>query len=162
MSARPHRLPRPPPPRRRPPQHFTDDHCGIADLFSTPEQGILAQPPSASLKKGRRLKKQPVKVSSLRRSKRQACSKLKHIPAEERANYVLCKRLGYIKDDLTPAEQAIQEFVASFRGPMPQFIVAGLTALFGLDDDDICNATEALIRLGGPEAAEGLPEVNNA
>ncbi|CAN6177455.1 unnamed protein product [Urochloa humidicola] len=139
-----------------------DNHCGIADLFSTPEQGILAQPPSAPPKKGRRLKKQPVKVSSLRRSKRQACSKLKHLPAEERANYVLCKRLGYIKDDLTPAEQAIQEFVASFQGPMPQFSVAGLTALFRLEDDDICNATEALIRLGGPEVAEGLLEINNA
>lgn len=59
-----------------------------------------------------------------------------------------------------PEEQAIQEFVASFKGPMPQFIVAALTALFRLDDDDICSATAALIKLGGPEAADGLPEVD--
>ncbi|CAO2039753.1 unnamed protein product [Urochloa humidicola] len=134
---------------------------GVADLFSTPEQGLLLQPPPAPGKRGRRLKKSPVQISGLRHSKRQACSRLKHLPAEERANHVLCKRLGYIKDDLTPAEQAIQEFIATFKGPMPQHIVAGLTAMFRLDDEDICNATMALVKLGGPSVADGLPEVND-
>ncbi|CAL5062801.1 unnamed protein product [Urochloa decumbens] len=124
-------------------------------------QGLVPQPPPAPGKRGRRLKKLPVAVSSLRRSKRQACSRLKHLPAEQRASHVLCRRLGYIKDDITPAEQAIQEFVATFTGPMPEFIVAGLTAMFRLDDDDICSATAALIKLGGQEAADTLPEVNN-
>ncbi|CAO2200653.1 unnamed protein product [Urochloa humidicola] len=133
---------------------------GVAELFSTPEQGLISQPPPVPGKRGRRLRKSPVAVASLRRSKRQACSRLKHLPAEQRASHVLCRRLGYIKDDLTPAEQAIQEFVATFKGPMPQFIVAGLTAMFRLDDDDICSATAALIRLGGQEAAGTLPEAN--
>ncbi|CAN6343234.1 unnamed protein product [Urochloa humidicola] len=88
-------------------------------------------------------------------------SRLKHLPAEERANHVLCKRLGYIKDDLTPAEQAIQEFIATFKGPMPQHIVAGLTAMFRLDDEDVRNATMALVKLGGPSVADGLPEAND-
>ncbi|CAN6168640.1 unnamed protein product [Urochloa humidicola] len=131
---------------------------GIAELFSTPEQGIISQPPPVPGKRGRRLKKTPVAVSSLRRSKRQACCRLKHLPAEQRAQHVLCRRLGYIKDDLTPAEQAIQEFVRTFKGPMPQFIVASLTAMFRLDGDDISSATAALIRLGGQEAADNLPE----
>ncbi|CAO1941888.1 unnamed protein product [Urochloa humidicola] len=134
---------------------------GVAELFTTPEQAIFCQPPVAPAKRGRRLKKQPVTVTSLRRSKRQACSRLKHLPAEERANQVLCKRLGYIKDDLTPAEQAIQEFVASFKGPMPQHIVAGLTAVFRLDDDDINRATNALLKFGGPDVVDGLPEMIN-
>ncbi|CAO2206199.1 unnamed protein product [Urochloa humidicola] len=134
---------------------------GIAELFTTPEQAILPQPPLPPGKRGRRLKKSPVQLSGLRRSKRRACSRIKHLPAEQRAAHVLCRRLGYIKDDLTPAELAIQEFVATFKGPMPQFIVAGLTSMLRLDDEDICNATEALIRLGGPEVADGLPEVSN-
>jgi hypothetical protein len=36
---------------------------------------------------------------------------------------------------------------------MPQFIVAALMALFRLYDDDICKATAALIRMGGPDVA---------
>jgi hypothetical protein len=92
-------------------------------------------------------------AASLRRSKRQAASRLKHLTVEQRANIVLCRRLGYIKDDLWLAEQAIQDFVASFKGPMPQFIVAALTALFRLDDDGICSATAALIRMGGQDVA---------
>ncbi|CAO2046355.1 unnamed protein product [Urochloa humidicola] len=123
-------------------------------------QAVLSQPAPAPAKKGRRLKKPTVAVASLRRSKRQAVSRLKHMPAEQRANHVLCRRLGYIKDDLTPAEEAIREFIASFQGPIPQDIVAALAAIFRLDNDDINSATEALIRLGGPEAADGLPELN--
>ncbi|CAN6356073.1 unnamed protein product [Urochloa humidicola] len=134
---------------------------GMADLFSTPEQGLLPQPPAAPGKRGRRLKKSPVQIPSLRRSKRQACSRLRHLPVQERANHVLCKRLGYIKDDLTPAEQAIQEFIATFKGLMPQYIVAGLTSMFRLDDDDICRATTALIKHGGPAVVDGLPEALN-
>ncbi|CAN6291878.1 unnamed protein product [Urochloa humidicola] len=133
---------------------------GVADLFATPDQAVLSQPAPAPAKKGRRLKKPTVAVASLRRSKRQAVSHLKHMPAEQRANHVLCRRLGYIKDDLTPAEEAIREFIASFQGPIPQDIMAALTAIFRLDNDDINSATEALIRLGGPEAADGLPELN--
>ncbi|CAN6232232.1 unnamed protein product [Urochloa humidicola] len=123
-------------------------------------QAVLSQPAPAPAKKGRRFKKPTVAVASLRRSKRQAVSRLKHMPAEQRANHVLCRRLGYIKDDLTPAEEAIREFIASFQGPIPQDIVAALAAIFRLDNDDINSATEALIRLGGPEAADGLPELN--
>ncbi|CAL5096929.1 unnamed protein product [Urochloa decumbens] len=141
-----------------PATHSASVHLsGVAELFSTPEQGLVPQPPPAPGKRGRRLKKPPVAVSSLRRSKRQACGRLKHLPAEHRASHVLCRRLGYIKDDITPAEQAIQEFVATFTGPMPEFIVAGLTAMFRLDDDDICSATAAPIKLGGQEAVDTLP-----
>ncbi|CAN6352133.1 unnamed protein product [Urochloa humidicola] len=151
----------PTPPQARPPSPTTPaiETCtGIAELFTTPTQSILPQPGSASIKRGRRLKKQPVAIEGLRRSKRQACSRLKHLSAAERANHVLCRRLGYIKDDLTPTEQAVQEFVASFKGPMPQFIVAALTAVFHLDDDDVCRATSTLLKIGGPEAFEGLQE----
>ncbi|CAL5042802.1 unnamed protein product [Urochloa decumbens] len=132
------------------------NQSGVAELFSTPDQGLLPQPPAAPGKRGRRLKKPPVEIGSLRRSKRQACSRLKHLPAAERANHVLCRRLGYIKDDITPAEQAIQEFISTFKGPMPQYIVAALTAVFHLDDDDISRASAALIKLGGPEAADDV------
>lgn len=49
---------------------------------TTPTQGTLAQPPPSPGKRGRRLKKPVVTATSLRRSKRQACSRLKHLTAE--------------------------------------------------------------------------------
>nr|TKW17205.1 hypothetical protein SEVIR_5G351000v2 [Setaria viridis] len=116
---------------------------------------LAPQPSVAPGKRGRRLKKPPVEVAALRRSKRQACSKIKHLSAEEKANHVLCRRLGYIKNDTTPAEEAIREFIATFQGPMPDYIIKALSALFHLDDDNIDNATNALIKLGGAEAIEG-------
>jgi hypothetical protein len=133
---------------------------GVVDLFFTPSQGLLQQQPPAYPKHGRRVKKPITTTVSLRRSKRQAVSRLRHLSAEQQPNAVLCRRLGYIKDDdLSLAEQAIQEFVASFKGPMPPSIVAGLTALFHLDDDEVCNATESLIRMGGPNVVDPLPNV---
>jgi hypothetical protein len=132
--------------------------CGVADLFVTPPQGLLQQQPPAFPKRGRRVNKPFTTAVSLRRSKRQAVSRLKHLSVEQRANVVLCRLLGYIKDDdLSLAEQAIQEFVASFNGPMPPSIVAGLTALFHLDDDEVCNATDSLIRMGATDVADPLP-----
>jgi hypothetical protein len=131
---------------------------GVADLFVTPPQGLLQQQPPAFPKRGRRVNKPFTTAVSLRRSKRQAVSRLKHLSVEQRANVVLCRLLGYIKDDdLSLAEQAIQEFVASFNGPMPPSIVAGLTALFHLDDDEVCNATDSLIRMGATDVADPLP-----
>jgi hypothetical protein len=133
---------------------------GVVDLFVTPSQGLLQQQPPAYPNRGRHVKKLITTTVCLRRSKRQAVSRLRHLSAEQRANVVLCRRLGYIKDDdLSLAEQAIQEFVASFKGPMPPSIVAGLTALFHLDDDEVCNVTESLIRMGGPDVVDPLPNV---
>ena len=63
---------------------------------------------------------------------------------EERASHVLCHWLGYIKDDLTPAEQAIKDFVANFNGPLPQHIMAALSCLFWLDDEDLMKWNKAL------------------
>lgn len=87
-----------------------------------------------------------MEIATLRRSKRQACSKIRHLSTEEKANHVLCRRLGYIKDDITPVEEAIREFVATFQGPMTQYITKAMTALFHLDDDDIARATNDLWR----------------
>lgn len=92
---------------------------GIAELFSTSDQGILPNPPPALGRRGRHLKKPAVEISSMCRSKRQACSKIKHLSAEERAKDVLCWRLGYIKDDTTPVEEAIRDFIAHSRVPCP-------------------------------------------
>jgi hypothetical protein len=125
----------------------------VADLFASPEQSLLQHAPSTSPKRGRHVKKSVATTAGLRQSKRQAASRLKHLMVEQRANIVLCRRLGYIKDDLSLAKQAIQDFIASFKGLMPQFIIAALTALFRLDDDDICSATAALIRMGGQDMA---------
>nr|TKW20062.1 hypothetical protein SEVIR_4G060600v2 [Setaria viridis] len=92
---------------------------GIAELLSTTEQGLLPNLPPAPGRRGWRLKKTPVSFSGLCHSKHQACSRVKHLSAEERVNHVLCRRLGYIKDDFTPAEEAIRDFIVTFQGPIP-------------------------------------------
>jgi len=115
----------------------------LARFFATPVQGLAHHPP-AGIKLRRKNKPRIVDFSNLCRSKRQAASRLKHLPMEERASHVLCRRLGYIKDDLTPAEQAIKDFVANFNGPLPQHIIAALSCLFRLDDEDLMKWDNAL------------------
>lgn len=56
---------------------------------------------------------------------------------EERANHILCRHLGYIMDDTTPAEEAIRDFITTFQGPMPQYIIKAMIALFHLEDGDL-------------------------
>lgn len=134
---------------------------GIVELFSTSDQGILPNPPPALGRRGRHLKKPALEISSMCRSKRQACSKIKHLSAEERAKDVFCWRLGYIKDDTTPVEEANQGLHRTFQGPMPQYIIKAMMAVFHLEDEDLCKATNALIKIGSTEVMEAPMVINN-
>ncbi|CAN6277972.1 unnamed protein product [Urochloa humidicola] len=64
-----------------------------------------------------------------------------------------CRR---VFDMTTPVEAALQEFLAMFQGPLPQQIIAALTAAFNLDDNNYYGELdEALAELAG-EAIDDL------
>ncbi|CAN6209250.1 unnamed protein product [Urochloa humidicola] len=75
----------------------------------------------------------------------------------ERAQRNLCRKLGLLEDELQPIEVVLQEFLAMFQGPLPEYIVAALTAAFHLDDDGAEELDEALAAVAG-EAIEDLQE----
>ncbi|KAG2548724.1 hypothetical protein PVAP13_9KG227100 [Panicum virgatum] len=76
------------------------------------------------------------------------------MPVTERAQHNLCRKLGLTDDDYTPIEEVLREFMAMFRGPLPDNIVAALTTIFCLDDDDTDLLDEALLQHTGTAVAE--------
>jgi hypothetical protein len=94
-------------------------------------------------------------MSKVRRSARLA--KKPAMPAVERAQRNLWRKLGVPDDEFRPIEEILQEFIAMFSGPLPGNIVDAMTALFGLDDDDDDILTNALIEHAG-EAADDLQQ----
>jgi hypothetical protein len=47
------------------------------------------------------------------------------------------------------SEKILQEFIAMFQGPLPAHIVAALTAIFDIDDDDANTLDDALLQHAG-------------
>ncbi|CAN6315724.1 unnamed protein product [Urochloa humidicola] len=78
------------------------------------------------------------------------------MPAVERAQRNLWRKLGVSDEEFKPIEEILQEFVAMFSGPLPPEIMAALTAIFGIDDDDD-EVNEALLELTG-EAVDDLQQ----
>ena len=75
----------------------------------------------------------------------------------QRAQRNLCRKLGLLNDELLPIENALQEFLAMFQGPLPHYIVAALTAAFNLDVDGAEELDEALAAVAG-DAIEDLQD----
>ncbi|CAN6175554.1 unnamed protein product [Urochloa humidicola] len=92
-------------------------------------------------------------MSTVRRSVRLANAR--RMPALQRAQRNLCRKLGLLNDELQPIEAALQEFLAMFQGPLPQHIVAALTVAFNLDDIEADELDEALTAVAG----EGIDDV---
>lgn len=44
---------------------------------------------------------------------------------------------------------------------MPQYIIKAMTAVFHLEDEDLCKATNALIKIGSTEVMEAPMVINN-
>ncbi|KAG2569703.1 hypothetical protein PVAP13_7NG435550 [Panicum virgatum] len=73
----------------------------------------------------------------------------------ERAQRNLWRKLGISNDDFKPIKEVLQEFIAMFSSPVPQDIVAAMTALFGLDDDAEDEVNDTLLQTAG-EAVDDL------
>ena len=50
---------------------------------------------------------------------------------------------------MRPIEELLQDFISMFSGPLPEQIVAGMTAIFDLDDDEAENVNDALLQHAG-------------
>jgi hypothetical protein len=94
-------------------------------------------------------------MSAVRRSARLA--KKPAIPAVERAQRNLCRKLGLLADEMEPIETVLQDFIAMFRGPLLPHIVGALTAIFSLDDDDTDMLDDALLQHAGTAVTELSP-----
>jgi hypothetical protein len=139
---------------------------GVAGLFSKPLEPVLQQPtsavtppaalnpPAASTRRNRR--QRTFDMSSVRRSARLAAAR--PMTQMQRAQRNLCRKLGFIHDELEPVETALQEYIAMFKGPLPQDVIAALTEIFNIGTEDACEAEEALLRMVG----EGVEELQDA
>ncbi|CAN6361815.1 unnamed protein product [Urochloa humidicola] len=137
---------------------------GIANLFTTPTPAILhhQQPPAPPRQASdpspapRRRNRRTFDMSKVRRSARLANAP--QMSAMRRAQRNLCRKLGLLADDLAPVERALQEYLASFTGPLPEEIIAALTTIFNLDDGETEDMDVALAELVG----DGIGELEEA
>ncbi|CAO2045826.1 unnamed protein product [Urochloa humidicola] len=121
---------------------------GIEDLFRSPE-AVFDAPPPARRPRQRRV----FDMSTVRRSARLA--KKIAMPAAERAQRNLVRKLGLTEDELAPVEAALKEFIAMFVGPLPEHIIAALTTIFDLNEEGAELLNEALLE----HAGEGIHEL---
>ncbi|CAN6306129.1 unnamed protein product [Urochloa humidicola] len=70
------------------------------------------------------------------------------MPAVERAQRNLWRKLGVSDEEFKPIDKILQEFIAMFTSPLPPNIMVALTSLFDLDDDnDDDQISDAMIEL---------------
>lgn len=124
----------------------------INSLFRTPPPPLLHEP-------GLRLQHQrhTYDMAAVRRSARLAKKPL--IPATEKAQRNLWRKLGLTNDEMEPIDEILRDFLSMFQGPLLENIVAALTAIFGLDDEGADMLGEALLNHADTAAAE-LQQVN--
>ncbi|WVZ78136.1 hypothetical protein U9M48_025897 [Paspalum notatum var. saurae] len=86
------------------------------------------------------------------------------MPAMKRAQVNLCRRLGFPTEEEghNSVEQALKDYVAMFDTALPDFAIAALSNLLGVDDEYIEQLDEALIGMVGQGidgliAGEGIP-----
>jgi hypothetical protein len=89
-------------------------------------------------------------MTAVRRSARLA-SKPRML-AEQRAHRNLYRRLDINDDDTMPIDDVLRDFITMFQGPLPEHIMAALTAIFGNDGDNILD--EALLQHAGEAVAD--------
>nr|TKW31403.1 hypothetical protein SEVIR_2G103800v2 [Setaria viridis] len=98
-------------------------------------------------------------MTKVRRSARLA--KKPAMPAVERAQRNLWKKLGVGNDEMMPIEQVLQDFLNMFQGALPDYIISAMTALFDLDDEAADQANEALLQMAGADVGE-LQQMDHA
>lgn len=82
------------------------------------------------------------------------------MPAVQRAQHNLCRKLGLLTDEMQPIKAALQEFLAMFQGPLPQDVITALTVAFNLEDPVAEELDEAMAVVAG-EAIADIQEANN-
>ncbi|CAN6328777.1 unnamed protein product [Urochloa humidicola] len=123
-------------------RNHDNDNNNINSLFCIPNAAIAVQPPVR-----RPRQRRTFDMTAVRRSARLA--KKPAMPAAERAQRNLWRKLGLADDELAPMEEVLKEFLDMFVGPLPEHIIAALTAIFDLEDDGADVLNEALLEHAG-------------
>jgi hypothetical protein len=123
---------------------------GVHNLFTTIEPPVLSQP---APRRGRQ--QRVFNVAPVRRSARLA--KRPSMPAMERAQRHLCRKLGLQAEDQDPIDRVLSDFIDMFQGPLPQHVIAALTARFDLDNEDAEVVDNALLQHAGAAVGELAP-----
>lgn len=55
---------------------------------------------------------------------------------------------------MAPIEEVLRDLIGMFRGSLPKHIVAAMTSIFNLDDDDVDVLDEALLQHAGTTVTE--------
>ncbi|CAO2147682.1 unnamed protein product [Urochloa humidicola] len=127
---------------------------GLDGLFCTPPPPIVNRPPAR-----RPRQRRTFNMAAVRRSEQLA--KKPSMPAVERAQRNLYRKLGLAEDEVAPLEEVLADFIAMFTGPLPEHIIVALTTIFGLEDEGEDMLNEALLERAGEGVddlmAEGGP-----
>ncbi|CAO2037836.1 unnamed protein product [Urochloa humidicola] len=137
-------------PLRDPSMADNGDAAMIGDLFSMPTPAVLPSLPPRAPRKRRTFD-----MSVVRRSARLANKSVQ--PPVLRAQRTLCRKLGIPADELRSIDDVLQDFISMFTGPLPDSIMAAMTAVFDLDDEDAEDVNDALLR-HADEAIDDLQE----
>ncbi|CAN6339097.1 unnamed protein product [Urochloa humidicola] len=143
----------------------------VADFFIAPAPPLLnaitaidnpapSLPSPSSVPARRPRQRRVFDMSSVRRSARLANAP--RMPALQKAQHNLCRKLGLLENGLLPVEAALQDFVAMFNGPLPQDIIAALSEVFNINNDDdadeLDHALASLVNEGIAELQEDAQE----
>nr|TKW29143.1 hypothetical protein SEVIR_3G377000v2 [Setaria viridis] len=114
------------------------DLLEINSLFRTPTPPLIQAPEPR-----RQRQRRTFDMKAVRRSARLA--RKPSISVTEKAQRNLCRKLGLTSEETAPVDEVLRDFLSSFQGPIPEAIVAALTAIFGLDDEGADMLDDALI-----------------
>jgi hypothetical protein len=122
--------------------HATWEEFTIDDIFTAPTPPAVIEKPQRPQRQRRTFD-----MSAVRRSTRLA--KKPSMPAIQRAQRNIIRKLGLSEDELRPIEELLHDFINMFSGPLPEQVVAGMTAIFDLDNDEAENVNDALLQHAG-------------
>nr|TKW28834.1 hypothetical protein SEVIR_3G354300v2 [Setaria viridis] len=132
----------------------------VDSLFCSPPQPVMQAPaeqhasaPAPAPARRRTRQRRVFDMSSIRCSLR--LSTAHPMTPMQRAQRNLCRKLGLLGDVLDPVEAALQEFLAMFTGPLLDNIIAAMTEIFNIDNDEADELDKALIAMVG----EGIDEL---
>ncbi|CAO1940312.1 unnamed protein product [Urochloa humidicola] len=122
----------------------------VAELFASPPPAVLPAPPPRTARQRRIFD-----MTALRRSARLASKKRQ--PPVQCAQQTLFRKLGLPADELRSIDEVRKEFVSMFTGPLPEHIMAAMTAVFDLDSEEADDVTNALL-MHADEAVDEIEE----
>jgi hypothetical protein len=122
----------------------------VDNLFTTIESPVLPHLAPRHARQRRVFDMAPVCCSA-------HLAKCPTMPVMERAQWTLCRKLGIQAEDQDPIHGVLRDFVGMFQGPLPHHVIATLTTLFDLDNEDSDLLYNALLQHAGATVGDLAP-----